>query len=43
MANSGPTIRRHSFAFWSAVAVLMIFVNSTLALWLASTLVDLFS
>ena len=39
-SNLSPITRR-PFAFWAAMAVLMIFASSTLALWLATTLSDL--
>jgi hypothetical protein len=38
--NANPITRR-PFAFWAAMAVLMIFASSTVALWLATALADL--
>jgi hypothetical protein len=34
-------ISRRPFAFWAAMAVLMIFASSAVALWLATTLADM--
>jgi hypothetical protein len=36
--NPAPAITRRPFAFWAAMAVVMIFASSTFALWLATTL-----
>jgi hypothetical protein len=35
------TIPRRPFAYWAALAVLLIFASSTLALWVATYLADL--
>lgn len=41
MATVNPAITRRPIAFWAAMTVLMIFASSTVALWLATTLVNL--
>ncbi len=39
--SSGRTIARRPMAYWAALAVLLIFASSTLALWAATYLADL--
>jgi hypothetical protein len=35
-----PAITRRPFAFWAAMAVVMIFASSTVALWLATEIAN---
>ena len=39
--SSGRSIARRPLAFWAALAVLLIFASSTLALWMATYLADM--
>jgi hypothetical protein len=40
VADSTLSIPRRPLAFWSALAVLLIFTSATLALWVATYLTD---
>jgi hypothetical protein len=42
MTEMTPHITRRPFAFWAALAVLLIFASSTFALFLATYIVDTF-
>ncbi len=39
--SSGRSIARRPLAYWAALAVLLIFASTTLALWMATYLADI--